>query len=289
MSRLSSFAALAALAVLAPQAAADPAPTETVVHPLHYDVFAGGPRLNRKVLGAVTRWVQGVPAEPVDSFVYDGDGSVPIKGTLRMSIDPVAETGWIEARWTDENGEWAYSQQQFVHPEHFSGVRIGSSSLLPPIDLLNEAITQNVYLHGDTTAGMPVAPTVFSHLGIWGPATVTRDGRRFENPFEIPAPRWNGHVMVTEGVRRPDGTIRTIYDDIFDPSLKSEGAVDPNDLEVHLVFHDERFPLTGNTPALYEFFYHLVFENVTIQISQGDTSPGIGRQSPRRERPARTP
>ncbi len=42
--------------------------------------------------------------------------------------------------------------------------------------------------------------------------------------------------------------------------------MDPADLEVHLVFHDERFPRTENIPPIFSFFYHLVFEDVTIQI-----------------------
>ena len=33
--------------------------------------------------------------------------------------------------------------------------------------------------------------------------------------------------------------------------------------------------MTDNVPNLFEFFYHLVFENVTIQIVQADVSAPI--------------
>jgi hypothetical protein len=234
---------------------------------LRYLVRASNARLNRKVMGPVDRYVQGVPAEPVDSFVWDGDGSTPIEAELVLEIDPIRDTGLIRATWNDEHGDWVYFQTRFIHPEHFSGVRIGSS-VEEVQGILNEGVAHNVYLHGDTTAGMPVLPTVFNYLATWGPADILLNGQPFANPFEIPAPQWIGHLMVTEGVRWPDGTVRTLNGEIYDPSRLTEGAVDPGDLEVHLVFHDERFPLTNNTPPLFSFFYHLNFEDVTIEITQ---------------------
>ena len=39
---------------------------------------------------------------------------------------------------------------------------------------------------------------------------------------------------------------------------------------MHLVFHDERFPRTDNIPDLFSFFYHLVFEDVVIQVTNAD-------------------
>ena len=91
--------------------------TEVAPRPLHYVIRATEPRKNRKVMGPVISDVQGVPAEPVDSFVYSGDGSTPIPGQLYMTIDPFTETGYIEASWTDEHGDWTYRQTRFIHPE----------------------------------------------------------------------------------------------------------------------------------------------------------------------------
>jgi len=139
--------------------------------------------------------------------------------------------------------------------------------------ILNEGTAHNVYLHGDTTAGMGVLPTVFNHLAAWGPADVTLNGEPFENPFEIPAPQWIGHAMVTEGARRSDGTVRTMTGEIYSPREMANGAVEPGDLEVHLVFHDDIYPLTDNMPPLFSFFYHLLFEDVRIEIVHQEQQP----------------
>ena len=244
--------------------------TRLHVTELRYRVVGTNPRLNRRMMGPAQRLVQGVPAEPVDSMCWNGEGSVWIRGRFEMDVEPMRNLGHVRATWTDENGEWTYEQTRFIHPDHHSsGVRIGPT--VGRLDtVINEGIVHNVYLHGDTAAGMPVMPTVFTYLAAWGPADVTLDGQQFRNPYEIPAPQWDGHVMVTEGVRRPDGTVRTLTGEIYNPSRSREGAVEPGDLEVHLTFHDDMLPLTGNVPPHFSFFYHLVFEDVRIELVQGD-------------------
>ncbi len=269
---------LLALVAVSPSGAQDPVRPQGPIAAerpgdveLRYVVRASGARLNRRLMGPVRRDVHGVPAEPVDSFVWDGVGSTPIEGSIVIDVQPMTNTGIVEAKWTDENGRWTYTQKRFRHPDHHpSGARVGSS--IDRIDaLLNEGISHNVYLHGDTASGQPVLPTVFAYLAAWGPAAVTRNGKPFENPFELPAPLWIGHLMVTEGTRRPDGTVRTLSGEIYNPSRAAEGAVEPGDVEVHLTFHDEVFPTTSSVPHLFSFFYHLVFEDVSIEIVQADT------------------
>jgi hypothetical protein len=237
---------------------------------IRYQVTAGAPRLNRKITGPVVQYVQGVPAEPVNSMVYDGDGSTPIDGQLVLEVDPIRNTGFIQASWTDKHGDWVYVQSRFIHPEHLSGVRL-SASVEHVEEIINEGIVHNVYLHGDTRAGMPMLPTLFNYLATWGPTDVTLNGQPFQNPFGIPAPQWIGHLMVSEGVRQPDGTVRNGSGGIYSPMEPTNGFVEPGDLEVHLVFHDERFPLTTSMPNLFSFFYHLVFEDVSIRILQAET------------------
>ena len=146
---------------------------------LRYRITASRPRLNRRMMGPVRRWVGRVPAEPVDSFCWSGEGSVPISGTMTIDVEPSRNTGTITAEWTDENGSWTWTQTRFLPPgHHASGVRIGSS--VSRIDtVINEPIVQNVYLHGDTASGQPVLPTVFTYLAAWGTGVVTLDGERF--------------------------------------------------------------------------------------------------------------
>ncbi|MFV2064993.1 MAG: hypothetical protein ACC726_16000 [Chloroflexota bacterium] len=226
-------------------------------------------RMNRLVTGEVVAELNGVPAEPVDSFVWDGEGSVPIDGSVKITVDPVANTGEITATWTDENGVWEYSQTTFAPPSHPTGLRIGSAGASTEL-VEGDPVVTNVYLHGDTTAGGAVLPTVFNLLATWGPATVTLNGEPFENPFDGPAPQWAAHTMTTVGVRDDDGIVRTVDGDIFDAVADpSNGAVDNDDLEVHLVIHDDPGPdMTANFPPPMEFWVHLIFEDVAIQIAQ---------------------
>ena len=75
---------------------------------------------------------------------------------------------------------------------------------------------------------------------------------------------------VTEGARRADGSVRTLSGEIYNPSRGDEGAVEVGDIEAHLTFHDDVFPMTTSVPPMFSFFYHLVFEDVRIEIVQAD-------------------
>ncbi len=231
-------------------------------------------RRNRQVTGPVTSWVQGVPAEPVDSFTYDGVGSDPVDAQIDIEVNPVTNTGTIRCDWSDEHGDWSWYQDFFAHPEHPSGMRISSTSTATNL-VLNDPVIADVYMHGDTTAGLPAVPTLHSILSCWGPGSVTLNGQPFDNPFDGPfLPQWEGHVMVTHGVREPDGTVRTLFGDVYDPSLHAGiGYTDYDDLEVHFTFHDMRFPMTNNHPAIFSFFYHLMFEKVSITVEHKHLDP----------------
>jgi hypothetical protein len=71
--------------------------------------------------------------------------------------------------------------------------------------------------------------------------------------------------MVTEGVRQADGTVRARDGSIDDQGQAGEGLVDPSDLDVHLTWHDGRFPMwPDNDPPLFTPLCQLVFEDVAI-------------------------
>ena len=236
-------------------------------HPdLVYEVRANNAALNRQILGTVSVDVQDVPAEPVDSFTWDGEGRTRLENAeLEMEINPGTNSGFIKAAWTDHNGKWTFEQTQFMAPEHASGMRLTSATTTELV--LGDPVPTNVYLHGDTTAGGPVLPAIFNFMATWGPAEVTLNGEPFVNPFDGPAPRWAAHTMTTEGVRNPDGTVTVNDGTVYNPDLQGEaGDIDANDLEFHLVFHDAPGPETGNVPAPFSFFYHLTFEEVKVEI-----------------------
>jgi len=238
---------------------------------IRYQVVARRARLNRRVMGDVTDSIRGVPASPVDSLVYDGIGSTPIEGAIAiLEVDPVKQEGLLRARWKDRNGSWEVFQDFFHHPEHSSGIRIGSSRD-EVTNIINVGIAQNVYLHGDTGGGTPIFPTVFTYLAAWGFTHVTLDGEPFLNKYGLPGPeRWVSHTMLTEGVRNDDGTVRALGGEIYNPKRhKTVGAVDTADMELHVEFMDERFPtVKGNNPAMFAFQYHLVFEDVVMQLTE---------------------
>ncbi|MCP3919878.1 MAG: hypothetical protein GY711_30465 [bacterium] len=251
------------------------APATRVGAGTDYVVTGQNARWNHRPLGPATTLVNGVPAQPVDSMVWDGVGSQSLeRASIALRVDPVAETGFLRANWTDSYGDWNLEIDTWVHPHHSSGAQIGPT-VDDTINLINDPITTNVYLHGDTGAGPGVLPTVFTLVAAWGRAEVTLNGQPFENPFDGPAAlgRWDAHIMVTAGVRGEDGTVRNTNGGIYDPSYASEGLSTGDDLEFHITFHDERFPLTANVPPLFEFFYHLVFEDVEVRISHAD-DPG---------------
>ena len=236
----------------------------------HISVRASGAHLIRRVMGPVANSVNGVPAEPVDAFDWAGNNIMPIEGHAKLEIDPVANTGSIRAEWEDEYGHWTYRQTLFAPPPHPTGLRIGPSKDSTTM-IMGDPVTTNVYLHGDTTAGGPVIPTVFNLLSTWGPARVTLNGEPFDNPFDGPAPMWAGHTMVSEGVRDADGAVRTTAGEIFNMMKKSEGISYPDELVFHLVFHDAPGPeMTANVPPPLSFFYHVSFNKVKVKIKHNN-------------------
>lgn len=240
-----------------------------------YEVKASNATLNREITGPITDDVDGVAAAPVDSFTWDGAGrTVAEDASVEVEIDPESNTGFIKVEWEDHNGEWTFEQTVFgppgVIPDHSSGLEATTAGTTRLI--FDDPVTTNVYLHGDTTAGGPVLPTIFNYLATWGPAQVTLNGEPFENPYDGPVPNWVAHTMTTAGVRNQDGTVRTSDGEFYDFSKKDEaGAIDADDLEFHLVFHDAPGPtMTDNLPPPLSFFYHLTFEDVELEVNHNE-------------------
>lgn len=266
---LIAVVAIVAFALVTPQATADEGSS------LLYKVEAENAQLNRRIEGDVTAEVQGVPAEPVHSFTWDGEGVEEVeRAKVELEIDPVNNTGFIKAQWTDRNGAWTFEQTVFgpegVIPDHSSGLQ--ATSLESTQLIFDDPVTTDVYLHGDTSAGGPVLPTLFNHLATWGPAEVTLNGEPFDNPYDGPAPLWVAHTMTTAGVRNEDDTVRIDDGTIYNPALRDQpGNIDYDDIEFHLVFHDAPGPeMTDNFPPPLSFFYHLTFEDVEMEVKHSE-------------------
>jgi len=137
--------------------------------------------------------------------------------------------------------------------------------------VVGDPVPVDVYLHGDTTAGGPVLPTLFNLLATWGPAEVTLNGKPFENPLDGPTPLWAAHTMTSVGARNSDGQVlKADGENIFNPADPADGSVDYDDLEFHLVFHDAPGPMTDNFPPPLSFFYHLTFEDVKLSVKHSE-------------------
>ena len=257
--------AIVAFALATPQATADQGSS------LLYKVESENAQLNRRIEGDVTAEVQGVPAEPVHSFTWDGEGVDEAKrAKVELEIDVVNNTGFIKAEWMDRNGHWTFEQTVFAPPPHPTGLQVTSAEYTRLIE--GDPVTTDVYLHGDTRAGGPVLPTVFNHLATWGPAEVTLNGEPFDNPYDGPAPLWVAHTMTTAGVRNADDTVRIDDGTIYNPALRDQpGNIDYDDMEFHLVFHDAPGPeMTDNFPPPLSFFYHLTFEDVEMEVKHSE-------------------
>ena len=139
---------------------------------------------------------------------------------------------------------------------------------MEPILIEGDPVVNNVCLHGDTTAGGPVLPTIFNYLVTWGLAVVTLNGEPFDNPFDGPAPAWVTHTMVTAGAHNAERVVKVLdregNEGIYKTTLQGNQAVmDDGDLEFHVVFHDVPGPeKTENFPPPLSFFYHVQFEEV---------------------------
>ena len=238
-----------------------------------YVVKGTNARLVWESTGTPTNTINGVPVEPVDTMNWDGIGVTPIPvATVGIRVLPVLETGFVDARWMDQNGFWRYSQSAFAPPgAHGSGTVLGPS-VFEHYHVQNEGIVTNVALHGDTADGAPVLPTLHCLLATWGPAAVLHNGIPYDNPFDGPAPMWIGHTMTSVGAR--DGTtfeVKAMDGTIYDMTKGATGFADQHDLEVHLVFHDAPMPMVaGNNPPMFSANYHLLFEDVQLAILHVD-------------------
>jgi hypothetical protein len=240
---------------------------------LLYEVTARNPYLVRQVGENVSEEVQGVPAEPVHSFSWSGEGVTQVEGEARLRVDPVSNTGTFVAAWEDRNGTWRVEQQAFAVPSgaYLSGIRLGSSA--EDVDALKgDPVVNTVYMHGATGAVDPALPTLFAYVATWGPAKVTLDGEVFENPFDGPSPDWMLHTMTISGVYGDQGEVLGMEEgEQYDPESPGEGITRYSDLEFQFIFIDAPGEADSESfPPNVDFAYHLVFEDVRVEITQAE-------------------
>ncbi len=233
---------------------------------LVYEIRAENAHIAREVMGEVTETVGDVPAVPVDSFTWDGEGYQSVKGKAYARLDPVENTGKIEVAWTDEHGNWKLEQTAFLKSPMPLGIRFGPS--IEQMEKVRDAVISTVYMHGDTGAVDPMMPTLFAYVGTWGEGRVTLNGKPFKNPFDGPAPGWFIHSMVVTGVYDQNGRVTAGEGEVYAPEKSGQGETNFSDLEYQVIFFDAPGDDTASIPPVFKFAYHLIFEDVELKIEQ---------------------
>lgn len=203
------------------------------------------------------------PEGGIDAFSYDGSGHVKLKsGTIDVDMDPPTQTGVINASWVDdENNNWSFIQTQFMSGQmtgelYFEGILPNGTV---KIRFGNDSVAVNHWEHGNTNAGPPVLPTVFTYVATWGPGELWKNGESLGT--------FGGHMMLTDGVRDPiSGKVfssdRTTP---FNPMNPADGYSDPKAAQVHLIIQSPPGPMTNNFPPQFEFTDHLMFYDIKLR------------------------
>jgi plastocyanin len=188
-----------------------------------------------------------------DAFSYDGSGHKKITGNVQVDLDPITNTGSINAEWTDPEGNnWTYTQTKFAGGnEMYIGETIDGATQTK-LDL--DPIAINHFEHGTTGAGPTIEPTLFVYLAAWGPAEITRNG--------VSQGEFEGHMMVTDGARNSE-TGKIVQSDgttPYSPMMPDNSLVNRNTAQLHLVYHTAPAPeMTANFPPPFETFNHVMF------------------------------
>jgi hypothetical protein len=202
----------------------------------------------------------------MDLFTYDGSGHMRLKsGEIHIDLNPVTQTGQIDATWVDSNNtQWRFTQTKFtkgaelyfdgIYPNGTAKLRIGSDS-----------IAINHWEHGNTGGGPPVLPTVFVYLASWGPAQMWKNGKLLGT--------FSAHMMVTDGVRNPitGKVLNAAGTAPYNPMTPADGSSNRNAAQVHLIILPSgggmsMGGMTNSGGGMANMFAnHLMFYDITAQ------------------------
>jgi hypothetical protein len=171
---------------------------------------------------------------PWDHMDYAGKHLTSILGNIEIEVDERANTGQIQAQFTEGADQYRISFDRFAAGAPYQ----------------DGGITTRVYEHGDSGNGDPLYPKTWLYLGGWGKADVFKNGQVLFKDY-------TAHFMVMERSRDPN-THEVRY-----PITRSlpGGETDPAGMEIDLWVRSSETN-TQNFPT-FETFIHLYWEEVT--------------------------
>lgn len=173
-------------------------------------------------------------APPWDHLDYAGKYLMPVKGTLDIAVNEVANTGRVEAEFVGGSDRYRIVFDRFAAKQPFQ----------------NGGIATRVYEHGDSGNGDPLYPKTWLYLAGWGTATMFKNNQVLYKDYDA-------HFMVMERSRDPK-THEVPY-----PVKRTlpGGETDPAGMEIDLWVRSKE-QNTKNFPP-YETFVHLYWDEVT--------------------------
>jgi hypothetical protein len=171
---------------------------------------------------------------PWDHLDYAGKHLTPVKGTIEIDINELANTGRVVVEFAEGADRYRIVFDRFAAKQPFQ----------------DGGLATRVYEHGDSGNGDPLYPKTWLYLAGWGTANLYKNGVLFYKDYDA-------HFMVMERSRDPK-TREVRY-----PVKRTlpGGETDPAGMEIDLWIRSKE-QNTANFPP-YETFVHLCWEEVT--------------------------
>jgi len=210
---------------------------------LEKEVFKERPRLKIEATNPVLVGRYG------NNIAWYGEAIRTLDGKATINLDLYEEFGQIKLEIDNAN----------LFPEEGAKLegdfRFEFSKIEGFEDYMDNGILLNKQLFGDTGRGEDYLPKVTAFVSVWGTVNVFLEDQLLYSDLL-------GHFMVSEGIRRPDGTISKkgrVYQHQDSSDLS---FVDPYDRELHFfIYSKEKDP--NNFPQK-EVFFNILFEDFDI-------------------------
>ncbi len=176
--------------------------------------------------------MQDIP--PWDHVDYGGQHLTPVKGTIEIDVNELANTGRVVVEFAEGADRYRIVFDRFVAKQPFQ----------------DGGLATRVYEHGDSGNGDPLYPKTWLYLAGWGTATMWKNDQVLYKDYDA-------HFMVMERSRNPK--TREVHYPV--KRTLPGGETDPAAMEIDLWVRSKE-QNTSNFPP-FETFVHLCWDEVT--------------------------